>query len=62
MAPNLRVWAETTFYSANAGLYIMAGTAFLSAILLWLTVPLAIGNNLLKKVHTEKEEKLINNA
>jgi len=40
----------------------MAGTAFLSAILLWLTVPLAIGNNLLKKVHTEKEEKLINNA
>lgn len=58
VAPNLRVWAETTFASTTAGLYTMAGTAFLSAILLWLTVPMGLGNNLLKKLQKDKQEKL----
>jgi hypothetical protein len=36
----------------------MAGTAFLSAILLWLTVPMGLGNNLLKKLQKDKREKM----
>lgn len=49
VAPNLKTWAEMTWASPTAGLYAMALFAFISAILLWLTVPLKLGNNLLKK-------------
>ena len=48
VAPNLKTWVEITWQSSNAGLYTMAIFAFISAILLWLSVPLKLGNNLLK--------------
>ncbi|MDQ0204047.1 MFS transporter [Pectinatus haikarae] len=53
VAPNLKTWAEITWASSTAGLYAMAGFAFISAILLWLTVPLKLGNNLLKNKYSK---------
>ncbi len=34
VAPNLRVWAETTFESARAGLYFIALVAFIGGLLI----------------------------
>lgn len=49
VAPNLRVWAETVFQSSNAGLYAMGISGFIAAILLFLTIPMKMGNNLKEK-------------
>ena len=38
MAPNVKTWAEATFASQAAGLYLLAGTTLLGAVLI-----LAIG-------------------
>lgn len=55
VAPNLRVWAETLYQSPNAGLYSMAIAGFLSAILLWGTVPLKMGHNLSKEKNSHDQ-------
>ncbi len=45
VAPNLRVWAEQVFNNPSAGLYAMAVSGILSAVLLLGTVPLGMGEN-----------------
>ena len=57
VAPNLRVWAEQVFNNPSAGLYAMAVSGILSAILLLGTVPLGMGSNvkaLAKNTDVEK--------
>ena len=49
VAPNLRVWAETIFHSQNAGLYALGISGIIAAVLLFLTIPLKMGNNLKNK-------------
>lgn len=49
VAPNLKTWAEYTWPGMDAGLYMMAAFAIISAILLWITVPMKIGNNIKKE-------------
>ncbi len=56
IAPNLRVWAEQTFNSSSAGLYVLGGTAILGALLFWLSIPLGIGKN---TTPIEKESKSV---
>lgn len=34
MAPNIKNWAEVSFHSSRAGLYVLAGTAFLGSLLI----------------------------
>lgn len=49
VAPNLRVWAETIFQNQSAGLYAMSISGFIAAILLFLTIPMKMGNNIKEK-------------
>ncbi len=37
IAPPLKVWAEQTFHSSRAGLYLLAGIAVLGSLLIWRT-------------------------
>ncbi|EIW26258.1 MFS transporter [Pelosinus fermentans] len=46
LAPNLRVWAEQAFHNPYAGLYAIAVSGFIGAILLLISVPLGIGQNI----------------
>lgn len=46
VAPNLRVWAEVVFNDPNAGLYALGISGFIAAGLLFLSIPMKMGNNL----------------
>lgn len=46
VAPNLRVWAETVFQNPSAGLYAMGISGFVAALMLFLTIPMKMGQNL----------------
>ncbi len=37
IAPQLKVWAEQTFHSSRAGLYLLAGITVCDSLLIWLT-------------------------
>ncbi|QDR81568.1 MFS transporter [Sporomusa termitida] len=45
VAPNLRVWAEQTFHSSAAGLYVLGAASFVGAILFLISIPMGIGSN-----------------
>ena len=46
VAPNLRVFAETVFQTPSAGLYAMGISGFIAALMVFLTIPMKMGNNL----------------
>lgn len=45
VAPNLRVWAEQTFHSPAAGLYVLGAASLVGAVLFLISIPMGIGSN-----------------
>ncbi|MCK0198193.1 MFS transporter [Ancylobacter sp. 6x-1] len=43
VAPNVKTWAETTFASTSAGLYLLAGTTLIGAVLVFALAAAGIG-------------------
>ncbi|WP_457589022.1 MFS transporter [Ensifer canadensis] len=43
VAPNVKTWAEATFVSSSAGLYLLAGTTLIGALLLFALAAVRVG-------------------
>jgi sugar phosphate permease len=44
VAPNLRVWAEQSFHSPAAGLYVLGAASLIGAVLFLASIPMGIGS------------------